>query len=234
MIFNRNTLVPEFQLAVGQPGSSFTFEVAQMNGIPKEMLRKAKAKVDGQKIKLDKLISDLQRDKSILQKLKKESYDANQEMIESKHEFEEKSRHFEERLETQQKLIGRNNKYLNHGKKMSQFIQNYPSKSNVKQTEYLKELKKYVTIEKSKIETALRKSQEAESLKEAEQQQKVKGKKKQRNRVVETEMPIVVGARVKLKNSRQTGDVMSLAGKEATVAFGNLKAKVSIEKLQVV
>lgn len=234
MIFNRNTLVPEYQLAVGQPGSSFTFEVAQMNGIPKEMLQKAKAKVDGQKIKLDKLISDLQRDKSILQKLKKESYDANREMIESKVEFEEKSRHFEERLETQQKLIEKNNKYLNHGKKMSQFIQNYPSKSKAKQTEYLKELKKYVTIEKSKIETALRKTQEAARLKEAEQQQKTKGAKKQRNRVIQTQKPIIVGARVKLKSTRQTGDVLSLDSKEAIVAFGNLKAKVSLEKLEVV
>ena len=186
------------------------------------------------KIKLDQLISDLQRDKSILQKLKKESYDANQEMLESKQEFEEKSRHFEERLATQQKLIERNNKYLNHGKKMSQFIQNYPSKSKAKQTEYLKELKKYVTIEKSKIETALKKSQEAARLKEAEQQQKSKGKKKQRNKVVQTQKPIVVGARVKLKSTRQAGDVLSLDGKEATVAFGNLKAKVSVEKLQVV
>ena len=231
MIFNRNTLAPEYVLAVGQPGSSFTFEVAQMNGIPKEMLQKAKAKVDGQKIKLDRLISDLQRDKSILQKLKKESYEAKQQMEQSKVEFDEKSSHYEDRLETQQKMIQRNNKYLSHGKKMSQFVQNYPSKSKAKQTEYLKEVKKYITIEKSKIDAAARKAQEEERLKAEQQKDKSLSKKKKRKKPVVTQKPIEEGSRVKLKNSRQTGEVMSIDGQEATVAFGNLKAKVSLSKL---
>ena len=234
MIFNRNTLAPEYLLAVGQPGSSFTFEVAQMNGIPHEMLKRAKAKVDGQKIKLDKLISDLQRDKSILQKLKKESYAANQQMSASKEEFEEKSAHYEERLKTQQQLIEKNNKFLNHGKKMSQFIQNYPSKSKAKQTEYLKELKKYVVVEKSKIEMALRKTQEVQKLKEEAQKSKGNKPKRERLQPVKTEKPLLVGSRVKIKNTKQAGDVLSLDGKEATIAFGNLKAKVKLDKLIVI
>ncbi len=234
MIFNRNTLAPEYLLAVGQPGSSFTFEVAQMNGIPHEMLKRAKAKVDGQKIKLDKLISDLQRDKSILQKLKKESYEANRQMSASKEEFEEKSAHYEERLKTQQQLIEKNNKFLNHGKKMSQFIQNYPSKSKAKQTEYLKELKKYVVVEKSKIEMALRKTQEVKKLKEEAQKSKGNKPKQARLQPVKTEKPLLVGSRVKIKNTKQAGDILSLDGKEATIAFGNLKAKVKLEKLIVI
>lgn len=234
MIFNRNTLAPEYLLAVGQPGSSFTFEVAQMNGIPHEMLKRAKAKVDGQKIKLDKLISDLQRDKSILQKLKKESYEANRQMSASKEEFEEKSAHYEERLKTQQQLIEKNNKFLNHGKKMSQFIQNYPSKSKAKQTEYLKELKKYVVVEKSKIEMALRKTQEVQKLKEEAQKSKGNKPKQARLQPVKTEKPLLVGSRVKIKNTKQAGDILSLDGKEATIAFGNLKAKVKLEKLIVI
>ena len=234
MIFNRNTLVPEYQLAVGQPGSSFTFEVAQMNGIPHDMLKRAKAKVDGQKIKLDELISDLQRDKSILQKLKKESYQANQEMQASKDEFEEKSSHYEERLKTQQQLIEKNNRFLNHGKKMSQFIQNYPSKSNPKQSEHLKELKKYITIEKSKIEMTLRKLQEAEKLKQAAENQKGNKQKRVRLKPIHTEKPLLVGSRVKIVNTKQAGDVLSVDAKEATIAFGNLKAKVKLEKLIVI
>lgn len=234
MIFNRNTLVPEYQLAVGQPGSSFTFEVAQMNGIPPKMLKRAKAKVDGQKIKLDELISDLQRDKSILQKLKKESYTASQEMAASKDEFDEKSAHYEERLKTQQQLIEKNNKFLNHGKKMSQFIQNYPSKSKLKQTKCLKELKKYITIEKSKIGMALLKTQEAQKLKEAAENAKGNKQKRERHVPVKTEKHLLVGSRVKIKNTKQAGDVLSLDGKEATIAFGHLKAKVKLEKLVVI
>lgn len=232
MLFNRKTLKPEYQLMVGQPGSSFTFEVAQMNGIPKEMLQKAKAKVDGQKVKFDKLISDLQRDKSVLQKLKRESYDAKQEMERSREELEEKSTHYEERLERQQKRIERNNKYLSHGQKMFQFIQHLP-KGKAKQKEHWKEVQKYLTIEKSKLEQAAREAQEAQRKEEEALEAKRKQKQQRRqkkNRKPEPK-PIVVGQRAKLKNGRQVGEVLSIDGNEATVIFGVMKAKVKVSEL---
>lgn len=232
MIFNRQTLSPEYQLAIGQPGSSFTFEVAQMNGIPKAMIAKAKNKVDRKKLKFDQLISDLQKDKSILKKLKNESYSARLEMEESQRNFEAKSEHYEERLERQQKMIERNNKYLNHGKKMSQFIQNYPSKSKAKQNDLLKEVKKYITIEKSKIDAAIKKEQDALKLKEA--QSKANQSKKRKRPQQKVEKPLKVGVRAKIKNTKQIGEVISIDGKEATVAFGNLRAKVKVESLIVI
>ncbi len=229
MLFNRSTLTPEYLLEVGQPGSSFTFEVAQMNGIPKNMLKEAKLKVDKQKVKFDQLISDLQREKSILQKLKKESYAAKLAMEESKEEFEEKSEHFEERLKTQERLIEKNNKFLNHGKKMGQFIQNFPTKSKKKQEEHLQELKKYLTIEKTKIELAIKKAQDAERKKQEVQKAKKPSKKKAK--VNPKAKPIVVGCRVKLKQGKQSGEVISIDANEATVVFGNLKAKVKLDQL---
>ena len=231
MLFNRSTLTPEYLLEVGQPGSSFTFEVAQMNGIPKNMLQEAKQKVDKQKVKFDQLISDLQREKSILQKLKKESYEAKLAMEESKLEFEEKSEHFEERLKTQERLIEKNNKFLNHGKKMGQFIQNFPTKSKKKQGEHLEELKKYLTIEKTKIELALKKAQDAERKKQ--ELQKAKKPSKKKAKVNPKSKPIVVGCRVKLKQGKQSGEVIFMDANEATVVFGNLKAKVKLEQLIV-
>lgn len=229
MLFNRSTLTPEYQLEVGQPGSSFTFEVAQINGIPKNMLKAAKMKVDTQKVQFDQLISDLQREKSILQKLKKESYEAKLAMEESKEEFDEKSRHFEERLKTQERLIEQNNKYLNHGKKMSQFIQNFPTKSKKRQVDYLEELKKYLTIEKTKIELTLKKEQEVERKKQ--EAHKAKQPKKRKEKPQPKAKPIAVGNKVKLKQGKQSGEVVSMDGKEATVVFGNLKAKVKLTDL---
>ena len=117
---------------------------------------------------------------------------------------------------------------------MSQFIQTYPSKSKPKQTEHLKELKKYITIEKSKIEMALRKTQEAQKLKEAAENAKGNKQKRKRHVPAKTEKPLLVGSRVKIKNTKQAGDVLSVDGKEATIAFGNLKAKVKLEKLVVI
>ena len=229
MLFNRTTLSPEFQLSMGQPGSSFTFEVAEKNGIPAAMIKMAKAKVDVQKIEFDKLISDLQRDKSVLQKLKKESYQAKQIMDATKQAFELKKQHFEELLATQQKRIERNDKYLSQGQKMHQFIQNYPTKAKAKQTAYLKEVKEYLTKEKSKLQAVLNKHSETKKLKKAAQKNKLKQNKKVISKSIEK--PIEVGFKVKIKSSKQVGEVIQIDGKEAKVVFGNLTAKVKVKDL---
>jgi DNA mismatch repair ATPase MutS len=53
MLFDTKSLEPLYQLSTGQPGSSFTFEVAKYNGIPDELLEKAKLNVSEYKISLE-------------------------------------------------------------------------------------------------------------------------------------------------------------------------------------
>ncbi|MAY82924.1 MAG: DNA mismatch repair protein MutS [Flavobacteriales bacterium] len=237
MLFNRKTLKPEYQLEVGQPGSSFTFEVAQMNGIPQKMLKAAKQKVDSQKIQMDQLISDLQKDRSILKKLKDDNYQATLAMEASREEYEEKSEHFEQRLSKQQQLIEKNNKYLNHGRKMAQFIEEFPISSKKKQTEFLNEVKRYLAIEKSKIEARIKKAAEAAKKKRLEAQKRNEKKKPKKNRVAKqkiTEKPLEVGVRAKLRNSSQIGEVVKIEGEEVTLVFGQMKAKVKKAQLKVI
>jgi DNA mismatch repair protein MutS2 len=42
MLFDNRTLEPIYQLVLGEAGSSFTFEVAQKNGIPYSLINRAK------------------------------------------------------------------------------------------------------------------------------------------------------------------------------------------------
>ena len=44
MLFNDKTLEPIYKLIIGEAGSSFTFEVAQKNGIPFSLINRAKKK----------------------------------------------------------------------------------------------------------------------------------------------------------------------------------------------
>ena len=64
MQFNEKTLEPLYKLYVGQAGSSFTFEVAEKNGIPFNLINKAKKRVETEKIRLDKTISKLQKERN--------------------------------------------------------------------------------------------------------------------------------------------------------------------------
>jgi DNA mismatch repair protein MutS2 len=68
MQFDEYSLEPLYKLFIGQAGSSFTFEVAQKNGIPFSIINKAKKRVDTEKVRLDKTISKLQKERTKLQR----------------------------------------------------------------------------------------------------------------------------------------------------------------------
>src|SRR5690554_1234930 len=68
MQFDQKSLEPTYKLFVGEAGSSFTFEVAQKNGIPYSLINKAKKKIERSKVRFDKTIADLQEERSKLQK----------------------------------------------------------------------------------------------------------------------------------------------------------------------
>ena len=68
MLFDGRTLEPTFQLVLGQAGSSFTFEVAQKNGIPYSLINKAKKKIERGKVRFDATIAKMQKERSKMAK----------------------------------------------------------------------------------------------------------------------------------------------------------------------
>src|SRR5690606_16315347 len=68
MMFDEITLEPIYKLALGQAGSSFTFEVAQKNGIPYGLINRAKKKIEKGKVRFDQTIAKLQKERSKLEK----------------------------------------------------------------------------------------------------------------------------------------------------------------------
>ena len=61
MQFDDRTLEPVFKLILGEAGSSFTFEVAQKNGIPFNLINRAKKKIERGKVRFDATIAKLQK-----------------------------------------------------------------------------------------------------------------------------------------------------------------------------
>ena len=63
MLYDRHEMRPLFQLAIGQPGSSFAIEIARKTGIPDEVIREASDIVGSDYIQSDKYLQDIVRDK---------------------------------------------------------------------------------------------------------------------------------------------------------------------------
>jgi DNA mismatch repair protein MutS2 len=232
MLFNTETLEPMYRFSMGQPGSSFTFEVAQMNGIPLDLIERAKSKLDDSKVKMDELLSDLAREKMYLERLNKEHIEAQELAEEARLDYIRKRDRFEDRLKGQQDLIEKNNVYLNSGKKMKQFIDRYQTRARKKDANnpLLEDVRKYLMVEKAKIEEVKKKE---ELMKAAGVP--VKKPKKKKNAEPEKDPyqrdKIVVGSTVKMIETKQTGTVEEIKGHLLTVVFGFMRLKVEREKL---
>lgn len=231
MLFNTETLEPMYRFSIGQPGSSFTFEVAQMNGIPMDLIDKAKGKLDGNKVKMDQLLSDLHREKMYLERLNYEHIEAQETAEQARLEYIEKKERFEDRLKNQQNTLEQNNVYLNAGKKMKAFIDRYQTKTRKKDANnpLLEDVRKYLMIEKAKIEEAKRKVELMKPVTLSKTAKKKKNIKPEEDPYQRDK--IVIGSTVKMIETKQAGTVEEIKGALLTVVFGFMRLKVEREKL---
>ena len=223
MLFDRDSLAPLFQLDIGQPGSSFTFEVATINGISPKLIASAKSRLDSKKVKMDQLIADLQKEKSRIQTLTNKQQKAEIAAKHAEHNFQMKLSKLEERDAAQAKLIEENNTLLHRGKKLESFIKQIDPKGKNKET--LEEMKKYLLVERGKQMDIAK----AKKLKESESL-----KRKKKPKVRPNQHLIKLGSTVKLINGKERGTVMELDKEYANVAFGVFKTRVKLNQLKFV
>ena len=223
MLFNTETLEPTYILSVGEPGSSFTFEVAKMNGIPEDLLDRAKKKLSKQKIEMDGLLSDLQRQKS---ELEQGISEANKREVSARKEeesFQSKLEKLQDKLDKQQVTSERNNKYIILGKKADQLVEKFNLRA--KNKDVLEELKKFVAVEKTTRD---------ESRKKKKVLTESKVKTEQKEKVIQDRKKMIAGATVRLEKTQQIGEILEVIGETATVAFGVFKTKVELGKLLLI
>lgn len=227
MLFDSETLKPKYEFAIGQPGSSFTFEVAKMNGIRSDIISTAKGLLDEKKVKLDRLLNDLQKEKNYFERLSRAHQEAQETAEEARIQFNEKKEHYENRLKSQQSMIEQNNKQLAAGKKMLQFIEKFNLKSRKKDANFqlLEEIKNFMKLEKSKTEVKIQ-QQRAEK-----QSPKITVAKQKKQETLNQHL-IKIGSSVQILGTNRIGIVDKIKEKYLEVIFGNALIKVEREKLR--
>ena len=215
MMFDRDSLAPMFQLEVGQPGSSFTFEVAEINGIDAPLIERAKGKLDKRRVELDGLLGDLQKEKSKLAKLTNKQLRAELEAEKAQAEAVRVTNAMEEKERNLNAQIDALNTARVRSTKLTQFIDRFESGKPNKLL--LEEIKTYLAKEKAKQDA----------------QQKRGGKKKNaaKRRPNHQSEKIQVGSLVRLRTGQERGDVVEIQGDLVTVMFGAFKTKVKRNRL---
>ena len=164
MLFDEKTLKPKYKLYVGQAGSSFTFEVAQINGIPGELIKRAKSRVEHDKIVLDRTIASLQKEKSNILEQSRSLSTARKKADATSQALEKTNEKIQAKLAAYQELFDHNTRRIQLGRRIETLTDAYYFK---------KQTKKSVLAELTRIietETARRAEKAAELLKEKEKQ----------------------------------------------------------------
>jgi DNA mismatch repair protein MutS2 len=244
MMFDNRTLEPTYQLALGQPGSSFTFEVAQKNGIPYSLINKAQKKVERGKVRFDKTIAKLQKERSKLEKTTKTLSTEEQKKRLETEKLEKTNARIQEKLESYQQLYDSNQKVISIGERIDKMAEIYHNNRQKKQliAEFLKliEVENSKRIKLTKKEKVVKKKKAEVVKKEVDKkvavirEKKIEEKKKAALQPSKPKHILKIGDRVRLVDSKAVGDLEKIEKKKAFVNYGFFTSECKLEQLELV
>ena len=244
MLFDAETLEPMYKLEVGQAGSSFTFEVAEKNNIPRFIIHSAKKKIERDVVNLDKTIVKLQQEKFEVEKLKSDLTEKREITQNKRDNLQKLNEQLQQKLYNFQKLYEEEHRKLQFGTRIQSFIDDYAKGKSRK--DIVKEFIKILEQEK------FRKNQNTEKI-EAEKLKVVKRKVTQELKkesviqtITETQEKIQererreralwlkVGQRVRIIGSTSIGTIEKIDSKtnKATINYGLFKTQISTDELE--
>ena len=216
MKFDAEHLEPLYELEIGKPGSSFALEVAQKIGLPKQVVDNAKRKLGTQQIDFEKLIKELEIERKVFS-------DRNKEFIEKSQQLKntlEQYNGLKSFLETEKKKI------LNDAKAQAKELLKETNRKiestikDIKEGKAEKDLTRLIRQELQNFENQELKLEKVEEQRPASEEW-----------VLETG-EIAVGNYVRIKGQATIGEVLSMKGKDAEVAIGELKTNVKLNRLE--
>ena len=255
MQFNERSLEPLYKLFIGQAGSSFTFEVAQKNGIPFSLINKAKKRVETEKVRLDKTISKLQKERNRLQKTSDSLESQKEKGKEHLESLQEKELRIQEKLSGFQELYDKNQKMLSIGRKINELINKYFQTNNKKQlntsfnkwvadekVKYAKKnpLKPKTKSQKQKAKVVEKQIQEVIKKVEKEVLEKVvevrKEKKIEEAKIAKAKSEYIykINDRVRIIDSNSVGTIDKIDRKNVTINYGVFTTKTTLNKIELV
>lgn len=255
MQFDERTLEPLYKLFIGQAGSSFTFEVAQKNGIPFSLINKAKKRVETEKVRLDKTISKLQKERNRLQKTSDSLENQKEKGKEHLESLQEKELRIQEKLSGFQELYDKNQKMLSIGRKINELLNKYFQTNNKKQlntsfnkwvadekVKYAKKnpLKPKTKSQKQKAKVVEKQIQEVIKKVEKEVLEKVvevrKEKKIEEAKIAKAKSEYIykLNDRVRIIDSNSVGTIDKIDRKNVTINYGVFTTKTTLNKIELV
>jgi DNA mismatch repair protein MutS2 len=222
MQFDEGNLMPLYKLTIGKPGSSYTFSIAERIGLEARLISRARALVDEDHFKLDKLLNRTEQDLR---------------------EIEKKEKELTKLIKENEKLHKEMQQTINQERHRQQVeVLKHQNRITEDRIAYLKDMErtlKQLVFDWKKAEAQedkkdLIRQMQALLFKQHQKQSTEKVKKKLNSKYDEVGGEVQVGDKVLMKKNHQVGEVKELRGKKAVVQLGLMPITVSVDDLVVV
>ncbi len=212
MRYDVEKLEPMYQLEIGKPGSSFALEIASKIGISKEILNYAKDHIGEERVRYDRLLTQLENEKNHYSGLLSEVKVKEKLLKTRMNEYNQ----LKEGLELTKK------RYIQEAKQEAKLLLDQANKK-------IESTIKLIREEKAAKDATKVIRKELEEFKEQVKPEKVKVKDPE---VVVVGGKIGPGDWVRLKDNGAIGRVTQLKSKEVELSIGDLKSNVKLSRLE--
>lgn len=252
MLYDRHEMRPLFQLAIGQPGSSFAIEIARKTGIPDEVIREASDIVGSDYIQSDKYLQDIVRDKRYWENKRQNVHQREKDLEKTIAKYEEEIKELAQKRkeilrqakEQAQELLKESNRNIENT--IREIRECQAEKEETKRLrEELNAFKEDVSEIDTKSADDLIEKKMRQIMERKERREKRKKEKKEnagKPTTIGSKLPtpsalaeqqtFCVGDNVRMRGLTTVGTVEAISGKEATVIFGDVRTKVKMSRLE--
>ncbi len=216
LLFNDRVLKPTYQLKIGEPGSSYAFEISKNIGLPKHIIRSARKLAGTELSNVEDLLGSLQKEKQIIAEKTAELKAREKQLDNLRKTYD----HLQSELEVRRKRMKMEAK-----ENALQYL--------LKQEHEINEL-----INAIKEERSLEKAEKLKTQLKHKQTTAIKQINKLEEEVLKSDdssAQIVEGSRVKMRRGDGLeGIVEKIHGKIAQVIIGNMRMEVRLKDLRAV
>lgn len=227
MLFDTREMRPLYRLQIGNPGSSFAFEIARKTGFPWFILRNAEKKVGKAQIKFEQQLQQLELEKKELLEKQRSLAEAEKKMNELKSKYDQLTSKL---LESKDKVMSdARSEATRIIEESNRLVEN--TIREIKEAQAEKERTKQIR-EKLKSEAGqIIAEPQPVNVPKPEQPVQLDKPRPKKEKPAKDEGKIFIGNRVRIPPQQTVGEVMDISGNEAVVSFGSMMMRVPLEKL---
>lgn len=243
MLYDRHQMQALFQLQIGNPGSSFAVEIARKIGLPEDVISDASQIVGSEYINADKYLQDIVRDKRYWENKRQSIRQRERQMEEM---IEQYQKEMEELRKSRKEILRKAQEEAEHlMQEANARIEN--TIRGIKEAQAEKEKTKRIRKELTDFRQSLENIDDDEERRIARKMEKLREKQNRKKEKkasaskdvgqISERMPqqavITPGCYVRMKGQTVVGEVLEVNGDNLTVAFGNLKTTVKLNRLEL-